>query len=333
MRNFFRILCLSCLFIAMLIAIFKIWADKTYFNAYDPSLPYNIHLEEKVAVTDRIEFFGAERSRNFELLRFHMDARPGEPIPVFVTLPAGRTEKIPVIIFLHGMDQGKEFLLEISAPFNEAGFAMACFDQFMQGERESAESPLQTITAFRKRPWKTVNDTRRLIDYLQTREEFDSDRIYLMGASFGAITGSTAMALDKRIRAGVLMVGGANFRLMLDSPLIREGIGNAFIRWMLTQAAVFIMKPADPVHYASGTMGRPVLMQNCSEDRLITPEAGMALYEKLGEPKEIRWYDCDHPETRPEDAPVVIQIFEEALVWLRDRDVSFLEGRRSGVVE
>ena len=43
----------------------------------------------------------------------------------------------------------------------------------------------------------------------------------------------------------------------------------------------------------------------------------------MGEPKEIRWYPCDHPGLRDEDAPIIVQILDEGLEWLLEIDAQF----------
>lgn len=322
MRKALKIIGGIFLAIIVILLISKIWADKTYFNDYDPSLPFNVQIQEVAQVNDTVELFGINRPRHYEKVLFTMETRPNESMPVLMTLPAVRKGKVPVIVFLHGIGQSKGFLQQICTPFNEAGFAMVCFDQSMQGERK-VEGLWNSAVAFRQRPWKTINDTRRLIDYLQTYPEIDPERIYLIGASYGAITGSTATAFDKRIRASVLVVGGADIKTMLNAPLIKNAVNNSLLHWLGKQIVAFMMKPADPKRYAAGTAGRPVLMLNGSEDTLVIPDAGKALYAALGEPKEIRWYPCDHPGLRDSDAPIVVQILDDGLNWLLEQDRPF----------
>lgn len=327
MRKFFKIIGALLIAFVLVIIIAKTWADRTYFNEYDKNLPFNVKVTGSEIKNETVEFFGITRPIHFEKVLFSIDARPGEPIPVIMTMPVERKAKLPVIIFLHGIGQSKGFIEEICTPFNDAGFAMACFDQSMQGERkikgEGISKALATVKAFRQRPWKTINDGRRLIDYLQTHPEIDPRRIYLVGASYGAITGTTLTAFDKRIRAAVLVVGGANIKVMLDAPLIKNGINNAPLHWFAKNLVSWIMKPADPKNYAHMTAGTPVLMQSGSEDTLVTPAAGEELYKALGEPKEIRWYPCDHPGLRKGDAQIVVQILDEGRDWLIQQDKPF----------
>lgn len=324
MRKVFKVIGGVVLSIILVLLIAKAWADKTYFNNYDPTLPFNVQVKETALVNDTVEFFGITRMRNFEKIVFTIDARPNEPMPVLLTMPVGLKGKAPVIVFLHGIGQSKGFLQEICTPFNQAGFAMACFDQSMQGERKIKGNYLAQAIAFRQRPWRTINDARRLIDYLQTHPQIDPQRIYLVGASYGAITGSTTTAFDKRIRAADLVVGGGNIKVLLDAPLIKEGAGNPLLHWMAKQLVSYIMKPADPIRYAAGTAGTPVLMQNGSTDSLVTPDAGKELFAALGEPKEIRWYPCNHPGLGgKEETQIIVQILDEGLAWLLEQDKPF----------
>ncbi len=320
MRKILKIVGSIILVLILIVMLTKLWADKTYFNEYDPDLPFNVQMEGSTTIHEPFEFYGVHRVKHFEEILFTIDARPNEPMPVLLTLPVRRSGKLPAIVFLHGIGQGKGFVREICTPFTNAGFAMVSFDQHMRGPRRVEGNPFKQVLAFRQRPWKTVNDARRLIDYLQTHPEIDPERIYLVGASYGAITGTSLTAFEDRIRAAVLVVGGGNIPVMLNAPMIRDGVNNAALHWIARTFVSWLMRPADPIHYGHLTEGTPVLMQSGSEDILVTPEAGEELYNSLGSPKEIRWYPCDHPRNREEDAPIIVQILDEALEWLLEID-------------
>jgi len=307
--------------ILLLLLIWKFVADATYFNNYDPKLPFKESVIESSEINDTQEVFGMSRPRHYRRVEISMQTRPNEMMPVLMTFPAEYSGKVPCIIFLHGIGQDNDFLNDITTPFNEAGFAMACFDQSMQGDRE-VKGALAKAVAFRKRPWKTINDTRRLIDYLETHPDIDSSRIYLVGASYGAITGCTAVAFDKRIKAAVLVVGGGNIPVLLNAPLIK----NNAPKWlyMIGKPLVsFLMRPADPIRYAAKTSPTPLLFLNGEYDTLVTPEAGKELFNAAGEPKEIRWYPCDHPGLVKEQGPVILKILDDGLEWLSEKDAPF----------
>jgi hypothetical protein len=307
--------------VLLLLLVWKFAADATYFNDYDSKLPFNESVVEVNEVNDTIDFFGITRPRHYRRVVFRYQSRPGEMVPALLTFPAESTGKVPCIVFLHGIGQSKKFLDEITTPFNEAGFAMVTFDQHMQGERDVKGVMAQAV-AFRKRPWKTINDTRRLIDYLETHPDIDSDRIYLIGASYGAITGCTAVAFDKRIKAAIMVVGGGNIPVLLDAPLIKNNAPRAL--YMIAKPLVgFLMRPADPIRYAAKTAPTPMLFQNGDQDTLVTPAAGKELFNAAGEPKEIRWYPCDHPGLVKSQAGVIVAILDEGLQWLIEKDLPF----------
>ena len=119
---------------------------------------------------------------------------------------------------------------------------------------------LKTFGALRRRMFDTVFETRRLIDYCESRSDIDGGRIYLMGASFGAITGATAAAYDERIRACVLTYGGGNIRKLLSGPEISESLG--FWGRLVKPLAIVLLRHADPVRHIHRLSPRPLLLQN-----------------------------------------------------------------------
>jgi dienelactone hydrolase len=53
-----------------------------------------------------------------------------------------------------------------------------------------------------------VGDARRSLDYLETRPDIDAARLAYYGLSWGAQLGPIIIALDPRMKAGVLLMGG-----------------------------------------------------------------------------------------------------------------------------
>jgi len=324
--------------LAMLV---KVYSDSKYFDNYDPKAPYNIRVEETTPVNAENPALG------YEITKFTFDGYAGEKVPTLLSLPIKRPKPLPVIVFLHGIGQNKNFLKEICAPFNQTGFAICSMDQFMQGERKlpAGTSALASARAFQQRPAKTINETRRLIGYLQSRPDIDPERIYLVGASYGAITGSTVMAWDKRIKAGVMVYGGGDLGKLIDSTATRLGIAAGFgwidgkkfnpekpplpkltptqdkiagaIVWCVTPLARYFGGVMDPIHYVDKIAPTPVYFQNGKYDVLVPAPAGKALQDKAKEPKKITWYDSDHVGINLEHTKIVLH---DALQWLVEQD-------------
>ena len=118
----------------------KIVSAEHYFDNYDPSAPLNITVSETTEVNK------STPEKGYTITRFTFDGYQGEKIPTLMSLPMNRKgKKLPVIVFLHGIGQNKNFLKEITAPFNQVGFAFVCFDQYTQGERKLSREDVLSL--------------------------------------------------------------------------------------------------------------------------------------------------------------------------------------------
>jgi fermentation-respiration switch protein FrsA (DUF1100 family) len=154
-----------------------------------------------------------------------------------------------------------------------------------------------------------------MVDYLQTRDDICADRIYLVGASYGAITGSTASAFDDRIKAVVLTYGGGNLPKMLTARLIRKELG-ALLFPAQAIASTFL-GVVDPVKYIDKISPRPILFQNGTDDGLIATEAADAFYAAAKDPKKRTIYPGDHVGMDEAQVPVILN---EALEFIKQED-------------
>ena len=306
------LLCLIALIVVVL-GVVKVWSDAVYFKGYDPSAPLAATVtevtEKPACKVEKLYFNGFRNDR----------------VPTLLLTPKDAARPLPCVIFLHGIGQEKDFILEefhgktVADPFMAAGFAFVSFDQFMRGERRIKGSFTEEAKAFRLRPAYTVNDARRLIDYLQTRDDIAKDRIYLAGASYGAITGSTVAAFDKRIRAVALCYGGGSIPKMLTARMVADEIHKRSIPMGLVQfAGWYLLGAADPARYIHMISPRPVLLQNGTNDCLISTEAAKALQNAALEPKKITWYEGDHIGL---DEKTVFTALDEIIAFFKEQEV------------
>lgn len=83
-------------------------------------------------------------------------------------------------------------------------------------QRDDLKSDYPEETAFYKDHvimW--VKDLARSIDYLETRDDIDADRIAYYGLSWGGAMGAILPAVERRFKAVVLYVAGLNFQRAL----------------------------------------------------------------------------------------------------------------------
>ena len=302
------------------LSVLKAALDASYFRGYDPSAA----LDPEIGQT--------QDGPGFTHTALHINGFHGSRLPLLLALPKDAKGPLPCVVFLHGIGDDKDFMAanNLDEPFLKAGFAFVCFDQLTRGERKiQGKKPLEEAEAFRVRAAYTVNDTRRVIDYLETRPDIAPNRIYLCGASYGAITGSTATAFDKRIRAAALTYGGGNLVKMLTAKEIAHEIG----KWMLPAQIVawYFGSVWDPVKYIGQIAPRPVLIQNGTEDTVIDPACARALQEAAREPKIIKWYQGDHlGKTSDLDMPLVTRVLDDALKFIQEQDAKIVRAEGGG---
>ena len=278
-------------------------SDSHFYRGYDSDFPLNVSIES------------VEEKEAYIREHFFFDSNADHRIPALMALPHEEGPH-PLIIFVHGVGQRKEFLDEIAEPFVEAGFAKVTFDQYDRGERSLERAgPIRRTWAMRRRTALTVNEIRRLVDFAESREDLDHERVYLVGASFGAITGATAAAFEDRLQAAVLTYGGGHLPTLFLSPAVKDEIG--FLVYPLRYLAWAFFYPADPIHHVADISPRPILMQNGLEDELIPAASAERLYEAACEPKEIMWYEGDHIGL---DEEAVEEVIDDSIAWLLNQD-------------
>ena len=313
-RKTARVLGMFAVLCFLLLAAWKLFLDATYFRGYDATAPLNFQLAEQ------------KETPAYHWMKFSYAGFRGDQVPAVLATPKNAPGPFPCVVFVHGIGNDKNFMAknQLDEPFVKAGFAFVCFDQLMRGERKlQGQSGWAEAAAFRVRAAYTVNDTRRLIDHLVTRPDIAPNRIYLVGASYGAVTGSTAAAFDERIRAVVLTYGGGNLRKLLTGDALR----NEIKLWSLPAAIVawYFGSVADPVNYIGRISPRPILLQNGKADTVVAPAAAQALQDAARQPKTILWYEGDHlGKTRDLDIPLTTRVLADSLKFIQDVDAKAL---------
>ncbi len=307
-RKLWRGLGIAAMGFVLTLTALKLYLDTTYFRGYDPQAP----LAAQVA--------SVENKAQYIWTRLYYRGALKDRVPAVLALPREGKGPFPCVIFVHGIGDDKQFMAEnkLDEPFVKAGFAFVCFDQLMRGERKQ-KGLLNTLAAFRVRASCTVNDTRKLLDYLDTRPDIATNRIYLCGASYGAMTGCTAMAFDKRIQAGVLVYGGGLLKELLFAPTSVQEVGRwRYVLWPVTW---YFASVWDPVKYVGAIAPRPLLIQNGKADTIIPQVCARALQTAAGQPKQIKWYEGDHlGKTSELDLPLVKTVLADALDFIQQQD-------------
>jgi cephalosporin-C deacetylase-like acetyl esterase len=218
-----------------------------------------------------------------------------ERVPGLFAHAAG-ARRAPCIVFQHGFGASKDTAALAWGSLGGEGVSTLSIDARFHGERarkglgppEAARDPRLLYRAFRE----TTIDLRRAVDYLERRPECDPRRIGYIGGSFGGMVGALLAGADRRVKAPVLFVGGADWRTILEgSDVFLPGVERdpRALRLALRR-----LEPLDPERWAPRISPRPVLIAYGTRDRTIVPAAGRALARAAREPKEVLTYTGGH---------------------------------------
>jgi dienelactone hydrolase len=284
---------------------------------YSYTRPAKLEVQESTPTADQINFYARPRQLRAGEASFGAGSAVGAPVqpvelgpvnvvrlafkdpsgatvPTLLCTPKGRNAPFPVVIAVHGLHSNKAQVCGQLAPSLAAkGFAVLSPDMPLHGERPGSPSAL-----FSKKDWlgaiaahhQAILNIRQSIDLAETRKELDTSRgVILAGYSMGSWLNSIVGPADDRVRAMVLMVGGAT-----DSgPLVK---------------AFPALAAADPTQVLPHFKGRPLLLLNGRYDTTVTEDMAERLLACAPEPKEHRWYECGH---RLSD-----EAYEDAASWI-----------------
>ena len=192
--------------------------------------------------------------------------------------------KKPLVICQHGFTGNKESMLTTCLMLADAGFVAVSIDAEKHGERKDPEilkSLSQDPTQFFQILAGTVEDIKKVIDYVGENLDVDLKRVGMMGVSMGAIITLLAATAEERLKTIVSVIGGANFQVLVrKSSLYRIGLKMKLVEKVAHSAGELIEK-YDPINNAHLFRSMPVLLLNGERDDLIPLECASSLYEAL----------------------------------------------------
>lgn len=115
--------------------------------------------------------------------------------------PQGVEEKLPVIIYAHGLGGSYQYGIPYARAMASRGFAVYCFD-FCGGSPGSRSDGEQTEMSV----FSEQQDLEAVIGMLRAREEIDEENIFLLGSSQGGmVSAMTAADHEEEIAGAVLL--------------------------------------------------------------------------------------------------------------------------------
>jgi eukaryotic-like serine/threonine-protein kinase len=267
-------------------AVFQTYKDQFSYDPKDLKSTIQERKEQPEWVTEKISFEAAY---------------PGERMQLFLFLPKNAAPPYQAVIYFPGSSAtwaGSAQALEESnnnvirmVVTSRRAFVFPIYkgtygrnQDFTDADRIHGGNDTHRYVEYLA---QVVKDFRRSIDYLETRKDIDRERLAFYGFSWGGALGSILPAVEDRLKASVLLVGGF-------------GRGN-------------VRPEADPINYVT-RVRIPTLMLNGKYDVHAFPydTTVKPMFDLLGTPKEhkrIVLYETDHFVPRNE-------LIKEMDAWL-----------------
>jgi dienelactone hydrolase len=225
-------------------------------------------------------------------------------VPAVLTYNTATPAPRPLLMIQHGLHSSKddERMQALAAAWADHGFAILTIDAPLHGER--ADGPLDLLTLLAS-PYTGMRfvvqhtvDLRRAVDVAEQRPDIAGGRIAYVGFSMSTFLGVPFVAIEPRVRAACLALGGAGLFHFFASQAPADRRADQ----ELVAALV------DPLHFAAQIAPRPVLQVNSVTDQVVPAALGHMLYSALAEPKRAIWFEGNHGEM-PDDVLAEMRLF------------------------
>ncbi len=259
-------------------------------SAVSPTDVYVVDLAEASARRwTRSEVGGLDTSRFVDARLIEYPSFDGRNIPAFVFQPPGAGPH-PVVILIHGGPEAQYrpyFSTTVQSYVNEMGVAVIAPN--VRGSNGYGKSYLQLDNG--KLREDSVRDIGALLDWLQTREQFDSSRVAVMGGSYGGYMVLASMVhFGERLTAAVESVGISNFVTFLENTqpyrqdMRRVEYGDERVPEMRT-----FLQGISPLNHVD-KMVTPVLISQGANDPRVPASESEQMREALSRRGIPVWY-------------------------------------------
>lgn len=218
-----------------------------------------------------------------------------------VFLPTDRHAAVPVVVLLHFWgardDRLERAIAARLAELNVASVLMPLPYHLGRTPKNKASGEMAIVANMghlRKTTVQGVQDLRRTVDWIESREEFRHDQIGIGGTSLGALVGALAFAIEPRFAASSYLLGGADMAHILwhsarvvsqREELRNQGLTEVKVREELA--------PIEPLNYLKPDDVRPSFVIAAKFDTVVPPADAEKLIAALGNCQSL-WLDTGH---------------------------------------
>ncbi len=200
-------------------ALFQSYREQFSYDAKDLKAVVDERNERQEWVTERVSFEAAY---------------PGERMQLFLFLPKNAPPPYQTVVFFPGanvpspgftiqnLEEQFKFPVQMVVSSRRA-FAFPIYQGTFGRKQSFPESHIivwgEDTHRYVEYLTQVIKDFKRSIDYLETRKDIDSKKLAYFGVSWGSCMGAIIPAVDDRLKASVLEIGGflqKNIRREMD---------------------------------------------------------------------------------------------------------------------
>jgi len=216
------------------------------------------------------------------------------------------------VVILGGVDIGKETLKYLGDPGKviiaalDYPYDLSRVTSFWSGIREAG--------SMREAAFRTVAGAALVNDFLRQQPNVDTNRVILVGYSFGAPFVPAVMHLDRRYKVAAMLYGGGR----LDELIARNlDTGLRPLDDVLGELAGLLLAPLEPHRHIRHISPRPLIMIQGKFDEFMPPSLAKELFENAREPKELIWLETKH--MMPWKKEVITLVVKTLREWLEGK--------------
>ena len=212
------------------------------------------------------------------------------PKPLLIVMPIWDTHTFPSTIMANGYALHSQGAVNVLWLQGEGHL----FDWFHLADLADGAAFEAEVDRSVERFRAAAVDTRRLLDWVETRPEIDARRIGIIGFSMSAMVAANVAGNDPRIHTAVYVVGGAHpWDVMTECQVVvgymrKHAMKN--LGWDREQFRAFFrakLAQGDPALWRGRYRPENTLIVESSRDDCIPAESRESLWEATGRPERI----------------------------------------------
>ena len=280
-------------------AVFSPDGDRVAITMTTTTSPGDVYVMDlkKRAVTQwtESEIGGLDRNRFVDAETIHYTSFDGLKVPAFVYKPEG-PGPFPVVVLIHGGPEAQyrpRFSTTVQSYVNEMNVAVIAPN--VRGSAGYGKSYLKMDNGFKRED--SVKDIGALLDWIDGRTEFRSDRVAVLGGSYGGYMVLASMVhFGDRLTAAVESVGISSFVTFLENTQpYRQDIRRVEYGDERDPDMRAHLEAISPLNHVD-KMTTPVLISQGANDPRVPASESEQIFQALSERQVPVWYVLAHDE-------------------------------------